>query len=283
MKSIISTSSDLSVQGPIVGGIIIDLVNIFIQLVRLCKIAEIEVENTEMIVPVLKHLFDDENGFSIILESERNFILNSLVENMVNFRIHINQENFFSDVRRLFNLAKCPQSENQVLTKVVKQILLKQNNDWKKNLVEYCPSNNMPEGDKSTIFRLLVVLLNAGKSNLNGLESYIFELLIDSDAASTEYMEFGAVYLTSSEDKKDFDDFVSLILLSTANALASQNLTKQYEVIVSEIKKSTAAITVIESLTKIHQRTLLSQIHIVGQMIAKLIFNVRLSKITLVI
>ncbi|KAE9551932.1 hypothetical protein FO519_004861 [Halicephalobus sp. NKZ332] len=274
LKSIVSGSSDLSTQGPAIGGVIVDLVNVFIQLVRFCKIAEVEVENVEIISPILKHLFDEENGLSLIQEAERTFVLDLLLENMVKFRIHVNLDDFFVDVGRLFNLAKSPQCEDRILKRVVKQILLKQDNiSWKQNLVKKFPEVPADE-EKNVIFRFLRIVLESGKGDvLKGLERFIFNLLIDFDAASVEFMEFGAVYLVSIEEKKDVGDFVSVVLLSCVNTLASQSLTKQHEVIVAEMKKSTAAVTVIESLTKMQSKVLVNQIHIVGQMMSKLIFN----------
>lgn len=185
--------------------------------------------------------------------------------------------NFFFDLKMLINLATYGFIKNETLKKLTKfMITTNKEWNWKEKLMELFPAEKLTIKSKNAVYRFLTIIveLELMEKKTSDFDYYIFLLFVKMQKGSIEAMEFAAAYLPTIEKQEKFGNLLASSVMACANCLALQTLTKEFENTVTEIKRSTAAVHFIDALTRMSPKVMINQIHIVGQLISKLIFNV---------
>uniref|UniRef100_A0A914YYK1 Uncharacterized protein n=1 Tax=Panagrolaimus superbus TaxID=310955 RepID=A0A914YYK1_9BILA len=268
---------NLSKQGHIIVSIVFDLLLVFIQTTRLCFLAEIEVNQEQKVIQNLLDYYLLSDSFGGISETEQSNSLVRFVDTVIINGYASGLKDYFVDIEKLLKvieLSKC----DELPINIIKSLDAEDIKTLKQQILEKYTVEKLSEDreTRNNIFAAFFALLQTRfPSTFDGMEDYIFELFTDNDCLSSNAMKFATAYLEVIRGSKHFAEFLSLIIFTASNILASQKFFPLSTAVLAEVKRSLSVTTFIKYIIDLPSKItiLVDQFPIIGRLISKMIAN----------
>ena len=174
----------------------LDLLLNLIQVIRLCSLAEIEVDPQEELIQRLLDFYFKSKNFGNIPENEVELLM-TRAANVIGLGYASGLQGYFANIKRLFVFMLLENGEEMISTaiKTLKEddVLKLKEQIMKKYTIEKLSNDHETRNNIFTI--LTAVIKSRYSSAMEGMGDYIYDLFTEMDCLSSNSMNFATAYL----------------------------------------------------------------------------------------